>query len=237
LLFFLFNIVDSDSIAQIPTHLPARVNYLIDFVLPYLFICFGLITLARFLNHGIFSTLAKLFFNSKNIESIIKEELRLTSGGSILLLVNYLVSFGACVFLLIYAENRVLYFSTIILSISVPVLLLIVQVLALWLMGVLTKEYKTTTRPIFESIVVSEFSGIILFLIALIWVLNEDYSVAFAYTFVVFISISFLIRIMKGVFSVLLKGVSWYYIILYFCTLEILPLLIAYNYIKGDIIH
>jgi hypothetical protein len=237
LLFFLFNIVDSDIIAQIPTHLPPRVNYLIDFVLPYLFICFGLITLARFLNHGIFRVLTRLFFNSKNIENIIKEELRLASGGSLLLLLNYLVSFGACVFLLIYAENRVLYFSTVILSISVPVLLLLVQVLALWLMGLLTKEYKTTTRPILETIIVSEFSGVILFLIALTWVLNEDHSIYFAYVFVGFISVSFLIRIMKGVFSVLLKGVSWYYIILYFCTLEILPLMIVYNYIKGDFIH
>jgi hypothetical protein len=37
------------------------------------------------------------------------------------------------------------------------------------------------------------------------------------------------IRLFRGFFHALVEGVSWYYIILYLWTLEILPLLIAIN--------
>jgi len=44
-----------------------------------------------------------------------------------------------------------------------------------------------------------------------------------------------LVRVIKNSIVVIGAGVSWYYIILYFCTLEILPLFVAYHYVEMNL--
>ena len=123
---------------------------------------------------------------------------------------------------------------SIILSLAIPLGVFLLQIVSLWLIGMITREVKLIVVPLLETIVIIEFIGFILFFLALIWVLNPQFSNYFLWVFSVLLAFGFFLRVFKSLFSVLRKGVSWYYIILYFCTLEILPLFIAYYYVSKE---
>ena len=160
----------------------------------------------------------------------MKEDLKIASSGSIALIINYFLIVSTCVFLSIEAKMDISTGKAIFISLGIPTAVFLFQIISLALIGAVTKETKIITAPLLETTVISEFIGFLLFFLALIWVLNPRYTDYFLLTFGFILCLGFLIRFIKSLSSVLRKGVSWYYIILYFCTLEILPFIIVYYY-------
>jgi len=230
--FFTQQIFGNGSITSIPSSLILRENNLSHLIIPLVVLSFVLITFAKFQNNHIFSSLIKLLFARKNFEQILKEDLKLSSSSSVALVLNYFFIISTCVFLGVQSILDVEMNVTVGFSILAPILVFILQLLSLWLVGVLTKEVKLIVTPLLQTIVVIEFIGFLLFFLALIWVLNPEFSDYFMIAFGALLSLGFVLRFFKSLFSVLQKGVPLYYIILYFCTLEILPLFIAYYYIE-----
>lgn len=224
-------IFGNGSITSIPSNLILRENNLSHLIIPLVVISFILITFAKYQNNHIFSSLIRLLFSNKNFEQILKEDLKLSSSSSVALVLNYFFIISTCVFLGIQASLDVKMNVTIAISILIPLFVFVLQLLSLWIIGVLTKEIKLIVTPLLQTIVLIEFIGFILFFLALIWVLNPQFSHYFLITFGVILGLGFIIRFIKSLLSVLQKGVPLYYIILYFCTLEILPLFIAYYYL------
>lgn len=219
---------------SVPSSLLLRENDLSHQVIPWVIISFVMITFAKFQNNSIFSSLFKLLFANKNFDQIVKEELKIGSSSSVILIVNYFFIISTCVFLSIQATLKIPFIDAIGFSLAIPVGVFILQLASLWLIGLITKEMKLIVTPLLETIIIIEFIGFILFFLALIWVLNPQFSTYFLKTFTFLLALGFIIRLLKGIFSVLRKGVSLYYIILYFCTLEILPLFIAYYYVTKN---
>ena len=60
-----------------------------------------------------------------------------------------------------------------------PLGIILLQAFSFWSFGWMSKEMKVLTYPVYETFVVIELSGVILFFIALIWVLNPIYSQIF----------------------------------------------------------
>jgi hypothetical protein len=82
-----------------------------------------------------------------------------------------------------------------------------------------------------------QLNGLIYTLIALIWILNPQWSFELMMLFTVLLLLFAISRLIKNSYLVLTEGVAWYYIILYFCTLEILPLFVAFNYIRMNFLN
>lgn len=212
-----------------------RQSNLSHLVVPLVVLSFVIITFAKYQNNSIFKSLLKLSFASKNFEQILKEDLKLSSFSSVVLVINYFFIISTCAFLSIQASMKEISMTfSIIVSLAIPVGVFLMQIVSLWLIGIITREVKLIVVPLLETIVIIEFIGFILFFLALIWVLNPQFSNYFLWVFAILLAFGFFLRIFKSLFSVLRKGVSWYYIILYFCTLEILPLFIAYYYVSKE---
>jgi hypothetical protein len=76
------------------------------------------------------------------------------------------------------------------------------------------------------------FSGILYLLLSLLWLLNLKFKTIFVVVFISILAISSLIRILKGLVFGFWGGFSWYYIFLYLCTFEILPVFILNKLIQ-----
>jgi hypothetical protein len=229
-ILFIQQIFGNGEVVEIPTHLLLRQNNLSHQVIPLVVLSFVIITFAKFQNHFIFNSLFKLIFANKNFEQVLKEDLKIASSGSVALIINYFLIVSTCVFLSIEAKINISTGKAIFISLGIPTAVFLFQIISLWLIGAVTKETKIITVPLLETTVIIEFIGFLLFFLALIWVLNPRYTDYFLFTFGFILCLGFLIRFFKSLYSVLRKGVSWYYIILYFCTLEILPFVIVYYY-------
>jgi hypothetical protein len=85
-----------------------------------------------------------------------------------------------------------------------------------------------------QNIIGYQLISLVYYVISLIWFLNPQLRIELFYFFTG-VSLCYLfIRWTKGIILSLLKGVNFYYIILYFCTLEILPIAVIYYYIKQN---
>ncbi len=225
-------IVGYNSTVSIPSHLIEREFNITNFLIPIIIVSFSLITLAKYRNTRIIIILSKLFLSSKNLEYVLKEEMRINSISSVALLINYFIVFNACLFLTSY---HILHQSTpqsILYSLIISISFISLQIIGLWLVGIISGENKSINIPITETVILYETFGIILFFVALCWMLNPHLSVLFLKVFGGIILLEMIVRFSKCVLSVLKRGVVWYYIILYLCTLEILPLVVVYLYLK-----
>lgn len=74
--------------------------------------------------------------------------------------------------------------------------------------------------------------SLVLFVFVLVWLLNNSFNRQFFLIFCGIISLFFLFRFFKLLIISFVGGVAWYYIILYFCTLEVMPIAILYGYFR-----
>jgi hypothetical protein len=70
------------------------------------------------------------------------------------------------------------------------------------------------------------FGGFLLTSLALLWILNQEHHAIFEQLFLAICFLLFAWRIIKGLILAVQLRYKWYYLILYLCTLEILPLVI-----------
>lgn len=227
-------IIGYNSNIVVPSHLIEREFNVTNLLIPIIILSFSLITLAKYRNTRIITILAKLFLSSKNLDYVLKEEMRLNSISSVSLIINYIIVLNACLFLSFYHVFHYSTTSSILLSLSSSLGLLIIQLVGLWLVGIISNETKVIALPITETIILYETIGILLFFVSLCWVLNPQYSNLFLNLFIGTILLEMIVRFSKCSIAVLKRGMVWYYIILYLCTLEILPFIVLYFYFKEN---
>lgn len=217
----------------IPSELSLRNESMDLWVALLLFLCFTLIAFARHSKAGTFWALAVSNFKLKGVRNYLDDEFPLNKRGSILLLINYFISFF--LLLTLWFKSDPLNFNQInVLLLIVPLAYLFWTIGSMFFIGLITGEREVFSEPIAMKIVGVEFLGIVLFGCSIIWSLNSVYEPVLLNIIIVIFLTGFTLRSLKSMISVYLKGVSWYYIILYFCTLEILPLFVAYYLINGN---
>jgi hypothetical protein len=163
--------------------------------------------------------------------------MRLISFSSIILLVNYFIGFGLCLFLVIHRIIVTNDGLSLIIATSLPIGLFLIELVGPIIVGILTGEIKKISISVINTITGNQFFGLILSLLALFWIMNPLLNFWFLLVFIALICLKYLLRLFKSSYGVLINGVSWYYLILYFCTLEILPLFVAYNYVIKNFIE
>lgn len=190
-----------------------------------LFVGFLLIATAKLLNVGMFQSLLIAGVKMKGLNNFVRESFPLFRGSSILLILNYCVSSGIVLYIITTykgLENG----GTI--AFFLPIGLLAAPVIAMLLTGWLTGELRLFVEPIEHKVIGANILGILYFVVALISTLYQLNAELFLRIIIWMFAIEGIFRVFRSIQYVSSKGVSWYYIILYFCTLEILPLGVIY---------
>lgn len=192
-----------------------------------LFIAFMTIALVRMSKSSIYASL--IVANSKvgGLRAFIKESMPLNKLGSGLLLFNYLLSSSAMLYLFCIYKNMDWQSTSLIITL-VPLAFFAWTIISLFLTRSLVGVKDVFYEPLILKIIGAQFLGLIYFCLALTWMLNTNYSLVFINLMIWAFIIESIFRILKSIILVFSKGVPLYYIILYFCTLEILPLVVAY---------
>lgn len=192
-----------------------------------LFAAFISLAVARFIRVGIYQSLIVANGKLTGIVSHVREAMPLSKLSSFLLLLNYALSAGTICFL--YLEgNEDIQLSNNALVFILPVAILVWNLacfqLTIWLSG----SSNVFQGPIALKVIGAQLLGLIYFLCAVLWMFISGQEMLFAQLALILFLAESGFRIVKSVNVVLKQGTSWYYIILYLCTLEILPLLMAY---------
>lgn len=231
MLKYTHSIFSNSAGLEVPNQLILRDSNINNVLIYILILSFFLITIAKYRNGKIFVILTKLLLSSKNVEHVLKEELRLGSLSSVTLMLNYFIALATSITLVFYFTFHYTVISALMSGIAFSGFFIILQLLGLFLMGLVSNEFKLVFNVITETLLLFESFGIFFFVLTFLWLLNPEYSQIFDKVFLLFIGINFLIRFTKSSLISLQRGISWYYIILYLCTLEILPMLGIYYYI------
>jgi len=196
-----------------------------------LFASFVFIAMAKLFKTDIYRMLFISNFKVKNINVFLKENYALNRPESIFLVFNYFISSGLILYILFDFPEIGLNPKSLFI-ILFPIFLFLFSILSIVFSSILFGEFRTIRQLIFFRIIGVQHLGILFMLTGVVWLFTNQSTHTFLLVVVIVTVLEFLLRIIKGVISVLQKNVPWYYIILYFCTLETLPLMVLFYYIK-----
>ncbi|MDP4866499.1 MAG: DUF4271 domain-containing protein [Crocinitomicaceae bacterium] len=234
LLFFHF--FDSSSV-DIPMTLTSKENGSHFYLGILLFVAFLVLAFVRTSNNKAIISLGVLFLTATNVDQRLKETMRLSSFSSIGLLLNYFLVSFVCNMLLFESIGLFSAVTNLWLSLLIPVSLFVIQFIPIYVFLFISGTNFPIVSFSANTLIGLQLNGLIYTLIALVWILNPQWSFALMMLFTVLLFLFAVARIIKNSYLVLTEGVAWYYIILYFCTLEILPLFVAVNYIRMNFLN
>lgn len=221
-----------DSLVQdVPDQLLIRPNPQSTFLLGLGFIGLMFVGLSRMSNLKSVSTVVRVFFNSESIEQAQKEHMRLSSLSFIFLIINYAIACGIMIWMGFNALGIKKTNGVWLLAFALPVFLILYEVIVVSSVGLITGEQKRIIPTISLSLIGYAFSGMVILLGVFLWILNPALNKILLYAFLFLVLLFYLIRVVKNSSAVLKNGVPWYYLILYFCTLEILPILVGFYFL------
>ena len=234
--FLFFHFFDSSSV-NIPMSLTSKENGSHFYLGILLFVSFLVLAFVRTSNNKAIISLGVLFLTATDVDQRLKETMRLSSFSSIGLLLNYFLVSFVCNMLLFETIGLFSAVTNLWLSLLIPFSLFVIQFIPIYVFLLISG----TNFPIISfsanTLIGLQLNGLIYTLIALIWILNPQWSFGLMMLFTVLLFLFAVARIIKNSYLVLTEGVAWYYIILYFCTLEILPLFVAFNYIRMNFLN
>ena len=229
------NLLFSSMSLSVPSELSSREPWFSYGVGIVLFTSFLLIAFARLARSNIYASLSVGMIKVGSVRTHIRETFPINKRGSILLLLNYLISTGLIVYLCL-EDTRVWKTDQFMIAAATPFALFVGALISIRATGWLTGEYEVLKAPMIMKVLGAQSIGLVYFIYALVWVLNPNYQEILIQVVIWTFAIESFIRIIKSVLVVYGQGVSWYYIILYFCTLEILPLYVVYYFVMQDFI-
>lgn len=206
-----------------------RISLFPSWILHVLTLSVCILALVKVWRPAVFQYIATTFVKPPSTIPYSRENLSFFGRSSRMLLLNYFVVSGICIYMM------QLYFDTFNpWYFSIPVLYFLFQAFSLFLAGVLSGELKKLTDHFLLLNFTYHSFGLLLIPVLLLWMLNVEHS----YYFVQFIASLFAlfwgIRVVRGILFALRNKVLWYYIILYLCSLEIWPLVAIYMLLIAD---
>ena len=217
------------NIIAVSLQITERGNESIKIILAILLFCVATIALSKFNNSDLFRSVTKNFFRFKLLESNFNDENRIGFSASFLLNINFILSLTICFFLAF--TNFVSGNEALIYALCFSAYLIIIQQISFRLVALLSGEHMVSEEIGVLTKQIWHMAGLLFLIIALIWALNQQSTLAVSRFYFIILLTLFAFRYIKGVFLCYKLGIKWYYLILYLCTLEIMPTLLLYNLI------
>ncbi|MCX6196207.1 MAG: DUF4271 domain-containing protein [Flavobacteriia bacterium] len=215
------------NIIAVSLQITERGNESIKIILAILLFCVATIALSKFNNSDLFRSVTKNFFRFKLLESNFNDENRIGFAASFLLNINFILSLTICFFLAF--TNFVSGNEALIYALCFSTYLIIIQQISFRLVALLSGEHMVSEEIGVLTKQIWHMAGLLFLIIALIWALNQQSTLAVSRFYFIILLILFAFRYIKGIFLCHKMGIKWYYLFLYLCTLEIMPSLLLYT--------
>lgn len=212
----------------IPSSLTLRSESITVVATSMLAVSFFIVALARLSSRQQLYSMVKAVYKNKNVGRIIQEEYPLNNLTSIFLILNYIITASALVFLCVAPSSFTSNPYAILTLLPVPFLIVFLPWLSLIFIGALTGEKEVVAESRINTLLLAHFSGLVYSLLLLVWAFNIQWKETFIYVFAGITFFLWFYRFLRGFIFAFNKGAPWYYIILYFCTLEILPFVLCF---------
>ena len=215
------------NIIAVSLQITERGNESIKIILAILLFCVATIALSKYNNSDLFRSVTKNFFRFKLLESNFNDENRIGFAASFLLNINFILSLTICFFLAF--TNFVSGNEALIYALCFSAYLIIIQQISFRLVALLSGEHMVSEEIGVLTKQIWHMAGLLFLIIALIWALNQQSTLAVSRFYFIILLTLFAFRYIKGIFLCHKMGIKWYYLFLYLCTLEIMPSLLLYN--------
>lgn len=200
-----------------------------NYVMFLILLSLGLLAWVKWLYPETFRQVFRRLFQKTNLSTdFIPNTSRMLKAGYLLTL-NFFVSVGVFLYF-VYAYFDITQINMWVL-ITIPCVYFYFLHTCLFFAGFLSGEFDRLKTNFQLVTLVHQAIGVILIPVNIIWFLNSNYSSVILY-FLLGVAVFFYgLRLIKGFFLAFQNNVFWFYIILYFCTLEILPMIIVYQFL------
>lgn len=189
-----------------------------------LFVCIALIALARIVQHSILLISIQNTFFFETQDDQLGKGVRPNSLSRLLMMFQF-ITISILIVNWLLVHNNVNHFHPLVALI--PAGYLLYQLITSVVAGSLTGQQKIAREEIYFTLALYSVMGILLLIEFFVFYFqtgtNKTAMSIVGFTYALFL----VFRIIRSVFLGLSSKVSWYYIILYFWTLEILPILIV----------
>lgn len=230
-----FGIINNTQEIVVPKLLSPKVNSMYGTITLLLSIAILLITFARMSSSYFLIAITKSIYKNRSIEKISQEEMPLSALSSFCLLINFLICASCLLYLTVDFFHDTISTSTLLAIIYTPILFLFGPYLFLNLVEFISGEKGITKAIKLTNWAICKFLGILFSLLVLLWIFNDKNAGVFGYILLVILTICYVYRIIRGIIFAFSKGISWYYIILYFCMFEIIPMYPLWMLIEGKL--
>lgn len=220
---------DQNDYVTIPLKLVERNQSTLWIAMIGLGISFILLAFSKIGTSRLVYIFSKIIFKNNSILKIINEEYALTNFSSFVLILNFILTTSILTYLTflhidINVNNKFLYLLPLF-----PIYIFLWPLIWFTIVGLITNEAKLFNENKKNAIILSQITGFLFSFVLLIWTFNLKYSKIFMTFFIIIVFLLWIYKIFRGIIFSFQHHVAWYYIILYFCTLEILPLVLVFN--------
>ena len=230
-----FGIINNTQEIVVPKLLSPKVNSMYGTITLFLSIAILLITFARMSSSYFLIAITKSIYKNRSIEKISQEEMPLSALSSFCLLINFLICASCLLYLTVDLFHDTISTSTLLAIIYTPILFLFGPYLFLNLVEFISGEIGITKAIKLTNWAICKFLGILFSLLVLLWIFNDKNAGVFGYILLAILTVCYAYRIIRGIIFAFSKGISWYYIILYFCMFEIIPMYPLWMLIEGKL--
>lgn len=191
------------------------------------FASFLIIALAKFYKPSIFHILLKVGVKNNALNQIIRESYGSFRFPDFLLLINFwwTSTMGSVLF---YDIAEIPFEIPFIWHLIWPVLLQLFLFIPLGAISFISGNQSIIKENIYNIFLLPQLFGILFLPIIIIGHLNGELMIPMGWVFACLVSFLFFYINLRGFLFAIQQGISLYYIILYICTLEILPLTVLF---------
>ena len=222
-------------LSKIPRELTYREAPINTTIVVGLFLSFILISLARLIKTDVYFLMLKSFTKIKGLRLHIRDVYPVNKGDSIFLVFNYIISSTTILFILFdtssFSTENSIYYLTLI-----PLILLLLPIGFIYLVSILSGERFFLLELVVMKVVGAQLLGVFYFILSLVFIFRPFSEHLLLKSILLSFILENIYRLFKSFMIVYAQGVSFYHIILYFCTLEILPYVIVCYFMFGHFV-
>lgn len=197
-------------------------------------VSFSLIAISRFSQRNVIESMLYLLLKSRNIRSFARDTGAFDPVSGVLLTINFIITSTYLTYLFLFELNDKdpSYDLYNYLMLSGPVIYLFGTIIIMFFFGWIIGASEYFRSPITIEYSTLHVLGFLFSFILLAYAIEARILKELLIVSSLVFGALILWRILRSMNNAIRKGAPWYYIILYLCTLEILPLLVVIHSIR-----
>ena len=207
-----------------------RENVLKNTLLVLIMVCVGFIGLSRLMSPNLFKIVFRDFWSLKFFNESFSDSEIISPAAHVLLSLNLFISLNIC---MVAALNESFVLDQLVSQTFFMLsVFFIFQQIGFRLISYILQEPDIAKNMAVITHQIWNFLGLFIFLLGILILLNEQHTQIIKTMVYIALFLLPFTRIVKGLIYAKSNNYGWFYIILYLCTLEILPLILLGSYFR-----